>query len=354
MKENQLISMLGAVLAAIFLTAPLLAADFEITKVIEVGPADEGFMSWPLRWSPDGKWLAFFRDGWLMLSDTLGVSKLVTNYAGVVLRYEWSTDSTIIGFFRMKLDGDSTSHQLVNVKITDGSALIVDEYITHSRHNEDESKRRFNGPWRTLGAKLYYDLYEGSGLKPGSLVSQRRLIMPNGELRLFESSVARDSVLRWGTDGLYSISITGNDSLKLSTLPYKATAGNVVLNSDQSHYLVGGTIVRLSDSRAIVLDTVIRTIPEKAISCGFVATTFGPTEPVVLFQFTCDYKEGDDVYSDQIGVFNYETHELTILPCPDDLHHCKTPQFSPDGRRIAFIGGDKAFILTVKWNGGNQ
>ena len=68
---------------------PAWGIDYKITKVVEIGPADEGFMSWPLRWSPDGKWLAYFHNGYLTLSDTLGNSHQVKKIDFFPRRYEW-------------------------------------------------------------------------------------------------------------------------------------------------------------------------------------------------------------------------------------------------------------------------
>lgn len=161
MKENQLVSIIRAVLSAIILAAPLFAADFEITKVIEVSPADSVPFMWPVKWSPDGTMISYFSKGYTMISDTLENTYQVRKVESLPRVYEWASD-------------------------------IVD----------------FDSPRRTVEGNLCFRTYTKSG-------RAKYLTYKSSKKRSVTSVKASDHYPRWGTDALCLVRVDGADSIKI-------------------------------------------------------------------------------------------------------------------------------------------
>ena len=161
MKPNlRFIKPLIFVFVLLIISSAAFAVDYEITKVVEIGPADESFMSWPLRWSPDGKWLAYFHDGFLMLSDTLGTSHPVKKIDFAPRRFEWISNEEIIGYFDEGRNLDSSRQILMQIDVTTGAETIIEEYMRYKRGHSPEW---FEGPWRTGKGNIYYFHTKQSG-----------------------------------------------------------------------------------------------------------------------------------------------------------------------------------------------
>jgi len=87
----------ATVLAGLWTAA--VGLDFTVEEVVDVGPCYCG-LTRPAQWSPDGTRLAFFADGGLMISDTLGNSHQVREIEFAPHRFVWVSNDEIILFQR--------------------------------------------------------------------------------------------------------------------------------------------------------------------------------------------------------------------------------------------------------------
>ena len=323
---------------------PAWGIDYKITKVVEIGPAAEGFMSWPLRWSPDGKWLAYFRSDTLMLSDTLGNSHAVKAMNLFPSRFEWLSNEEIVGYFDEGYNIDSSRQLLMQIDVTTGADTIIEKYV---RYDHRGNAQWFQGPWRTVKGNVYYDYGERFGPSKTDKSEERRWVNSRKGKKLTETDKKTDYILHWGKDGLYKVTIDGLDSTRISPEPYKQTAGGVELNPSCTHALVGGTIIRMADSAFIVMDTMLREDNSGSMICGFVATSFDPVHPEIIFQLSCNEKNVDSILSDRIGIYNYSTGKFIILNPIEGAGHCIDPVCSPKGNQISLLADRKAFIIYI-------
>ncbi len=142
------------------------------------------------------------------------------------------------------------------------------------------------------------------------------------------------------------MSTDGEDTVRISNRPYKPYMTLPMnLSPDRTHIMFGGTIVRLANDEVIVLDTLAAVLdrPEGTYVCGFGDETFNPAGPEVAFRLTCD--DGHAKIVNRIGVFDYESHQFTILNGLIGIDNCWRPSLSPDGRRIAFVSEGELFFL---------
>ncbi len=127
---------------------------YEITKVIAVDSADFRPLTGALRWSPDGTKLAYFKQGRLMLSDTLGnVRQVTTGKFGVHL-YEWLSDNEIVLTDRQFPGDRSNIFKVVHVDLASGQATVLDECVLG--FGPKRTSWSLNGPYRSVQGNVYY------------------------------------------------------------------------------------------------------------------------------------------------------------------------------------------------------
>ena len=342
MKSNLSFFRLLIIALAIFMIhSTTFALDYKITKVVEIGPADEGFMSWPLRWSPDGKWLAYFRSDTLMLSDTLGNSHAVKAMNLFPSRFEWLSNEEIVGYFDEGYNIDSSRQLLMQIDVTTGADTIIEKYV---RYDHRGNAQWFQGPWRTVKGNVYYDYGERFGPSKTDKSEERRWVNSRKGKKLTETDKKTDYILHWGKDGLYKVTIDGLDSTRISPEPYKQTAGGVELNPRGTHALVGGTIIRMADSATINLDKVVDDKPSGTKFCGCLSVSFNPFFAEVLFRQSCD-SDGHEILVDRIGVFDLQELTYNFLQPSPQSRNCVSPIYSPDGLKIAVLCDSKCYII---------
>jgi hypothetical protein len=220
------------------------ASGYEVTKVIEVGPAAWVPFTGPLRWSPDGTMLAYFANNYLMISDTLGNSREVYKIdIGITpRRFEWvSNDKIAINLPKYKLP-DSTLYKtitVVDINTGQDTVVIADTpRTTWKPVYQRAGDTFFEGPFLSLEGNAYYIIktYTGRQVKlPRATVSETTdeyyWFFPDRSPALKENHF-----IRWGSDGLYLITLDQSDSTWLAKDPYNQ-AFEAVVSRDRSHVL---------------------------------------------------------------------------------------------------------------------
>jgi hypothetical protein len=328
-----------------------LAAGYKVTKVIEVGPAAWVPFTGPLRWSPDGTMLAHWANNYLKISDTLGnVRDVKAIDSGVMLRrYEWVSNDKIGVMLAKRFDLDSNFYTLMVIDINTGQDTVVEQYKVNPRKRVPDMAGDvfYEGPFLTFEGNAYYLRKTCTGRlvniplgRIAETIDEAKWLLPDKA-----PSLKENHIIRWGSDGLYLVSLDLSDSSKFAKKPNPEIPNPTAISWDRSHIINGGLIVRLADGAMVLLDTLPIQVPVEGSICGFVYVSFNPQSSEVLFQLTCD--KGEMTVADRIGTFDYVTSEFTVYDPPAEAQHCVTPVYASDGRKIAFLDNDdyKAFII---------
>jgi hypothetical protein len=323
---------------------PCRAIDFTITEIVPVGPYYGGGMYRPAQWSPNGTMLAYFSDGKLLVSDTLGNSRTVTEIELAPHRYVWASDDEIVLFQRTFDTGHVIINRLSRVNIDSGEESVIAQYTRCIGRHPDSGGTVFRGPYKTIEGSAYYRVAEAEA-------ERIRVVQPS---TANEEEVAGGQspqhILRTGEDALYLVRTDQQDSIKISNKPYRShMALPMSLSPDRTHVMFGGYIVRLADDRVIILDTLafVKERPEGTTGCGFGDESFNPVAPEVACNLSCD--DGHSYIVDRIVIFDYGTNDLTILDTLTGVDNCRRPSYSPDGRRIAFVSAGVLYFLTREY-----
>ncbi len=335
-KSNLFQAIIGALILATFSAAPLFAADFEVTKVVEIGPADLVPFLGPLKWSPDGTMISYFSKGYLMISDTLGNTHQVRKVESMPRVYEWVSDSLICIDSQTDFRRAGEISDKVMINVYDGTERTAQDFFQELVSDEASDIVDFDSPRRTVEGNLCFRTYTRSG-------RAKYLTYKPSRRKAVVSTQASDHYPRWGTDALYLVRVDGSDSVRFARKPYEHMPRSPVVSKDLRYVLMGGTLQRLSDSIYIVLDTMIKELPARTEVCGFVLGSFNESVSEILLQLSCD--DGHMYVVNSIGVFNLLSNKLTIIDPIISKSNCTSPRYSPDGRKIAFLSEGKLFIL---------
>jgi hypothetical protein len=320
------------------------AASYEISKIIEIGPASWTPMTQPIKWSPDGTRLSYFKGRTLMMSDTLGNSREIENFTMYPHRYIWISDNELCIDFDEGFAADSSLHQLVRFDVKSGQKTAVEEYISYKYYRDPTGTSGYHGPFLSLeGNPYYYYFTYTSRSKKTGVISENRSVMTGKS-----EDIGNDHVLWWGKDGLYRIRLDDTDSSRIGPTPSNHLDGTTIMSPDGSHVMHWGTMLRLADSTFIILDTIPFELPPHAAYCAFLFAFFNPKSTEVLFHLTCDDVTGEQVVANRIGVFDYESYNLHIFDPPTGVKDATTPVYAPDGKKIAFLSDGKAYIMYRK------
>ncbi len=312
------------------------AVDFSIPLVTTVDSADPAPSIRPLKWSPDGSKLSYLQRGYLMIWDTLGNINRVKEIELAPDLYEWLSNDEII-ISTGSLNQNISTQRLSVIDINDGSETRLKECTRDIYSPVSSDTAQFDGPFLTVEGNAYYRIVDGAG-EPNLIIPQSKY-KPNDKA----ISLPENHVLHWGNDGLYLVKADLSDSARLSPRPYPGVEETPVINSDKSYIMAGGTIERLADSVIVILDTLVKDGPPKAPGCGFHFSSFNPKGAEVLFEMGCPR---DETYiGNRIGTFDYLSGRLTILDTLVGIGNCTFPVYAPDGRRIAFLADQQAYII---------
>lgn len=326
------VMLLFLVLVAICATSGF-GLDFEITKVVELGPVYSAG-KWPLQWSESGEYLAFLSEGHLVLADTLGNIKQVAEIELPPNRFAWTSDSTIIVFQRQLNDGNIYYNRLSSVNINSGEQEILEEFEHRIGDRDYEDIKIFRGPFYSVEGNAYYHVEE-HGIESIQMA-------PN--LSAEKAAPENNHLLKTHDNAVYLVQVDFQDSIKISPHPF-SPSWTTYVSPDWTHVMSGGTITRLSDSYAIILDTMaqFQKHPDGMPACGFSLGSFNPKFTEVLFRRGCD--DGHFAGVSWVGILDYSSGDVTILDSLVSVQNCNRPAFSPGGSRIAFISHGTAYYL---------
>ncbi|MCP4705752.1 MAG: hypothetical protein GY865_14225 [candidate division Zixibacteria bacterium] len=321
------------------------AADYEITKIINIGPAG-GPMLGPIKWSPDGTKLSFFRDynKTLYISDTLGNTQKITSLEISAARYEWLSNDEIIITLR---DWNADYDRLVKVDIHNAYVTILKEFTGDINASLDDLKNSFDGPRKTVNGNVYYrtntERPSLRHLRGAERISP--IVIPEGvNLRNDVNKLPlTDYISKWGEDGLYLVNTNLTDSQKIAPKPYKHMPQySPVLSHDQAYYVQGGTMYRFADSTYIVLDTIAQAQPPESYIAGFMDLSFNPQKTEILFSLVF---ESDEEELFQIGTYNFVTNDFTLIEPQGESLDYISPVYNDNGNKIAFLSGSNGYII---------
>jgi hypothetical protein len=314
-------------------------AEFKVRKVIDLGKADAGSLLGGLRWSPDGKQLAYFSEGYLRLADTTGKSKEVMKLSGEVERFEWLDSSMLIITYCDRVRGSTEVRRLVAVDTEIGFETEL-ESAERSGH-APPTGTVINGPRKTLEGGVYY----ASDIRPNT---PWKAVLGGKSMPRIATATSDSHILQWGyqSDGLYKVTLDGSDSVKLMNGERPSGFFAPRMSQDGRFLVHGNLIVEISgDTGRIVVDMrKDLVIPEKTHGCGISSSsTFIPCFPEVVCNITCD--DGVSYVVPFVGIYDRPTDKMQIL---DDLigrKNCAYATPSPNGTAISLLSQGHAILV---------
>jgi hypothetical protein len=350
-------SFLIFIIPFVFLSFDGKAAEYEITKIIEVGPTDRAPTVWPLKWSPDGTRLAYFLNRSLYISDTLGNSREIIHFDLFPHRYEWLSDNEII-IHLTNYRTESEVNRLVKVDIGNKQLSLLAEYTCGLGIREKNDPNSFAGPFLTVEGRLYYrtNVIRATVYDPEIQSEPMPVIFPESAYPRKTEAPApeQNHILSWGKDGLYMIKGDLSDSTEIAPKQRHPVKTPIASSKDQLYYMIHSKICNFKDTICISLDTFLIRYTG-VIGYDFLYYSFNPRGEEVLFELICEknenlekgmaYDERKSYEEFSMATFNYATNRLTILDSLIDLQGCRTPTYAPDGLKIAFLHGGNAHIM---------
>ncbi|MEW6050378.1 MAG: hypothetical protein AB1644_04870 [Candidatus Zixiibacteriota bacterium] len=318
---------------------------YEITKVIEVGPANGLPVVRPLNWSPDGSQLAYFHNGSLRVSDTLGTSRVIVTLDIAPFRAEWLSGRELLIHTKKQLPGDTELNRIVCVEIDSSRTRTVREYKRTPGARPEDQPESFSGPFRSLEGVVFYRTNVIQATTRRHSRDRERVVLETDVTKkgTDASALAENHFVDWGQDGLYKISCDLRDSVRLA----RAAAPNRVfpptVDKPLTYYLDGGVLCRFADSTFIVLDTIPKEFPPLTGAVACMHGSFNPSAPEILF--TLIFHDADEYEIFNVATFNYATNVLTVVDDLIDMHGCNSPTYAPDGMKIAFLCSGKVIIV---------
>lgn len=316
-------------------------AGYRVERVVEIGPGG-GPIVGTMQWSPDGTQLAYFADGYLMVSDTLGNSRQVVKLEGRVRRFVWLDNDRVAVYEEILAERAGRTATINTINIQTGEHQELDRFVKQPGEGWSQVTRSFDGPYLTLEGIAYYATHTGEYGKPARQVT-RRLIeyspgMPQGGLH----------ILRTYPTGVYEIDLLGQDSVKLADLPDWADPVYLGLyptqiSRDRQYILNDAMLFDFAKSTWINLTPPKDEFPDGTRSCSFVRSWLNPARNEVVGLIDC--WDGESYVVERTGIYDIETASMTILDTLVNLPSCLNPCYSPDGRKIAFFSEGKGYIL---------
>lgn len=326
------------VLSFMFVPIDAHSADFEITNVIEVGPCTGEPELSPLRWSPDGKYVAYFYNHTLMLSDSLGNTTTIKKLANLPRRFEWLSDKEIVIHFYDKPPGPDQIHELIRVDITTNEAEVLLSFTRTDGARIKDQENSFDGPWLTAEGHLYIRTNViRSNLKPAgkSYLNENIVFIPSkyakGEN---EDYATTDHIAFWEDDGIYMSKADFSELRKLGSREKHSILSVVVLNHDCTHYMVRWLVCSVADTSCLYIYEYMNDQPPGTYLPYPRHFSFNPKMPEVLMDIVFAISENDETW--RTGIFNYETKEFTMLDNTLNIFGGWASAYCPDGRKIAF------------------
>ena len=316
----------------------LRAEDLQVTKVIEVGEASWVPYEIPLKFSPDGSKLAYFRGWSLMVSDTLGNNRQICEFDLKPYLYEWLTeDEIIVTVYKHKRASDT--RRMVHIDINTGEKEILREYARPPL-GQKSVEPSFRGPLKTVEGNLYCRLEEDT---------RRAATFPQSKYKNHQKTILAEEnhILTWGDDGVYKVTTDFSDSTRLGPKPYAHIPLPPTYDNSLSYVIYNGKLLHLSDSMVLDINSYLTYIPQNTKYCGATFPQFNPSANEIIFNQSCygEDENNKDYDTDIAGLFNIDKKEVTILDTLVNLQACQAPSYAPDGLKIALLSEKKVYII---------
>lgn len=302
---------------------------FRIVKITELGECGAEPMLGLLRFSPDGRWLAFFSPrNELVIADSTGNRFPIRKSSLFPDRFEWASDKQII-VNEIKRTSDSVHERIVLLDVTTRSERVLEEIRTTLRNSR--SGGVLFGPKLTNQGKAYYTIKHRD---------RKSYVLAPEERRADEVPVPQ-TILEWYGDGLY---LVGLDSTQMPRrladrpVPPEVALLPAQLSPDQKYWIKGGTMQSIADGTCIVLDTMIGPRPNNAPVCGINYELFNPAFPSigeVIFSLTCD--DGHRELSREVRIYDVASNRFTQFDTIPGLNGAYCAVYHPGGRHIALV-----------------
>lgn len=311
------------------------AVDYSITKLIEVESASSAPFLGPLKWSPDGTKLAFFKGKTLMLTDTLGNVTTVKEINGPVHRYEWASNSLLAFHYRTYHGNKGAFSQLVSIDINNKRETVITEYMDGFGATEPDA---FRGPLKSHKGSAFYETMGYSAKATGLPQTQRHII---GTTKAAQA-ITDDFVVPWEINRkVYKKFLDGRDSVFLCDKPGWKGA-EVILSADQRFLISSDFLIDLSAGTTFDMQSISAPPPPNAHVCSFSYPSFNPKYPEALFHQSCE--DDEVVISSRVAILNYESNDFLIFDTLVGLSPCAAPAFHTDGNIVAFFSGGNLYL----------
>ncbi len=332
-------SIIITILAILLLCGSSYATSFKVTQVIEVDSAVGGPMLGPIKWSPDGLKLSYFKGKQLYISDTLGNTTFVKELELFPHRYEWLDNDKLVLHIK-KNDGPTSTNKLITVDINTHQDSLISSYIYQAgKSSKIAGFESFRGPLLTQEGNVYYEIENSTG--NNSTHNNISQVIVTGSLN---KSVSNNTILHGiRSEIIYEFDIDTKDSTYLADKPGWKGA-SVVKSQNGELLLTTHYIINLTDSSINDFDPYFQTnILDTVIGCSYLYYSFNPIYPEIIFEQSCD--DGHTVLIERIGIFNFQTNEAVLLEDLTGHQTGSTPIYHPQGKMIAYCSKGKLFII---------
>jgi hypothetical protein len=305
----------------------VLGADYEITKVVDLGPG------YSPTWSPDGSKLLILHQRSFYVVDTLGNRQEIVELGRKPKRFAWLSDDEVImhQFDVGKRPGPSIG-KLSVIDINDKTTTVIKQFEDYAGVRNDVT---YLGPLVSWERNAYY-LTQVDGREVAVFPASKYKSARDQE------SPTRNHVLRAGNSALYRVNLDMSDSTRIA--PLGRVLGNIRLSRDQKHYFSCGSLWTVGESSRISMDTIARPhLEEDIVVFNFCGGYFHPHDKEMLLSF--DYDDRREKSYVKAATYNYEKGEFTILCDLLGFTECGGASYSPDGRVIALVSGGHAYLV---------
>ncbi len=310
------------------------ATSFEVTQVIEVDSEVGG----PIKWSPDGLKLSYFKGKQLYISDTLGNSTFIKELELFPHRYEWLDNNKLVLHIK-KHEGPKSTNKLITVDINTQQDSLITSYIYQAGISSKVAGfESFRGPHKSLEGNIYYENNTNSGNKSIPSQVNRSFFGLDKELKL-----STDSKINWKRKGeIYRVNCDNSDSVLIADKPWW-TATPFELSKEDTLVLSAEYLINLSTQETIDIGDITGPPPPNTLGCGILYYSFNPLYPEMIFNQGCDIDEGTTL--NRVIIYNYFTNELQIIDSIANLTNCTTPVFHPSGNIISLRSSGKLYLI---------
>lgn len=327
--------LLTILIIAVIISSPCLGREIKVTEVIEVGPCG-GPLYQPIKWSPDGSHIAFFRGKTLMMADTLGNQQEIYTIELTPRSFEWVSDTAIAFTQRDITAGRDKTYRLSVVTLSGVETVHENEQVAR------ENSVSFSRIRKTASGAVYYR----SEVKSANTI---HLLSHSGNDKAETLSSHYDLKL---VDGrVCNISLDDKDTMVV--LP--TAHSGLVASKDLNIIMTDGMDLSMFvyDILTKRCDTLVAPpeLDSNELFCGPSEYDYDPDNDLVLFSIVCDERHGHHTDGIRICLYDRTAVVSQVLSPLTSSEFERSPMFSPNGNFFSFVAdGLGAFIAKLEVN----